>query len=294
VLSNEVKLLDDYKLFDHGNYTVYFTPADVIPNIMLEIGRQREITFRQVGEGTNQDIDTDKFDTYYRHMFVWDNTEQQLVGAYRVGMGREIMDKYGISGFYTDTLFKLSNKIGEIMGRTLELGRSFIVRKYQRKSQSLLLLWKGILHILLKNEHYRYLMGPVTMSGKLSDISKLMIINYLQEHHYDHDIAAMVNPRIGLSGLEKKKFDKESIANIDSIDLIDKIVLDVNRNRFGTPILLKKYLQLNGKIVGFNTDPQFNNAIDALMLLDINNIPEQKIAMLSKELDIDVMSRFGK
>ena len=294
VLSNEVKLLDDYKLFDHGNYTVYFAPADVIPNMMLEIGRQREITFRQVGEGTNQNIDTDKFDTYYRHMFVWDNTEQQLVGAYRVGMGREIMDKYGISGFYTDTLFKLSNKIGEIMGRTLELGRSFIVRKYQRKSQSLLLLWKGILHILLKNEHYRYLMGPVTMSGKLSDISKLMIINYLQEHHYDHDIAAMVNPRIGLSGLEKKKFDKESIANIDSIDLIDKIVLDVNRNRFGTPILLKKYLQLNGKIVGFNTDPQFNNAIDALMLLDINNIPEQKIAMLSKELDIDVMSRFGK
>lgn len=294
VLSNEVKSLDDYKLFDHGNYTVYFAPANVIPNMMLEIGRQREITFRQVGEGTNQDIDTDKFDTYYRHMFVWDNTEQQLVGAYRVGMGREIMDKYGISGFYTDTLFKLSNKMGEIMGLTLELGRSFIVKKYQRKSQSLLLLWKGILHILLKNEQYRYLMGPVTMSGKLSDVSKLMIINHLQEHHYDHDVAAMVNPRIGLSGLEKKKFDKKSIENIDSIDLIDKIILDVNRNRFGTPILLKKYLQLNGKIVGFNTDPQFNNAIDALMLLDINNIPEQKIAMLSKELDIDVMSRFGK
>ena len=294
VLSNEVKSLDGYKLFDHGNYTVYFAPAEVIPNMMLEIGRQREITFRQVGEGTNQDIDTDKFDTYYRHMFVWDNTEQQLVGAYRVGMGREIMDKYGIAGFYTDTLFKLSNKMGDIMGLTLELGRSFIVKKYQRKSQSLLLLWKGILHILLKNEHYRYLMGPVTMSGKLSDISKLMIINHLQAHHYDNDVAAMVNPRIGLSGLEKKKFDKKSIENIDSIDLIDKIILDVNRNRFGTPILLKKYLQLNGKIVGFNTDPQFNNAIDALMLLDINNIPEQKIAMLSKELDIDVMSRFGK
>jgi putative hemolysin len=184
--------------------------------------------------------------------------------------------------------------MGDVMSQTLELGRSFIVKKYQRKSQSLLLLWKGILHILLKNENYRYLMGPVTMSGKLSDVSKLMIINYLQEHHYAQDISAMINPRIGLSGLEKKKFDKKSISNIDSIELIDKIILDINRNRFGTPILLKKYLQLNGKIVGFNTDPQFNNAIDALMLLDINNIPEQKIAMLSKELDIDVMSRFGK
>ena len=294
VLSQEVKTLDKFKLFDYGNYSVYFTTSTIIPNIMHEIGRQREITFRQVGEGTNQDIDTDKFDIYYRHMFVWDNVDQQLVGAYRVGMGREIMENYGISGFYTDTLFKLSPKMGDVMSQTLELGRSFIVKKYQRKSQSLLLLWKGILHILLKNENYRYLMGPVTMSGKLSDVSKLMIINYLQEHHYAQDISAMINPRIGLSGLEKKKFDKKSISNIDSIELIDKIILDINRNRFGTPILLKKYLQLNGKIVGFNTDPQFNNAIDALMLLDINNIPEQKIAMLSKELDIDVMSRFGK
>jgi hypothetical protein len=135
-------------------------------------------------------------------------------------------------------------------------------------------------------------MGPVTMSGKLNDSSKLMIINYLQNQHFDNEIGRLITPRIGLANLGKKKFDNESISNIDSIDLIDKLVLDMNNNRFGTPILLKKYLQLNGKIIGFNIDPEFNNAIDSLMLLDINNIPEAKIAMLSKELDIDVLARF--
>ena len=119
-----------------------------------------------------------------------------------------------------------------------------------------------------------------------------MIINYLQNQHFDNEIGRLITPRIGLANLGKKKFDNESISNIDSIDLIDKLVLDMNNNRFGTPILLKKYLQLNGKIIGFNIDPEFNNAIDSLMLLDINNIPEAKIAMLSKELDIDVLARF--
>jgi putative hemolysin len=291
-LQEEIKTLDEFKLFDHGNYSVYFTSSTIIPNIMYEIGRLREITFRQVGEGTNQTIDTDRFDLYYRHMFVWDNKDQQIVGAYRVGMGNEIMENFGISGFYTDTLFKLSPELGETLSQTIELGRSFIVKKYQRKSQSLLLLWKGILHILLRNSHYRYLMGPVTMSGKLNDSSKLMIINYLQNQHFDNEIGRLITPRIGLANLGKKKFDNESISNIDSIDLIDKLVLDMNNNRFGTPILLKKYLQLNGKIIGFNIDPEFNNAIDSLMLLDINNIPEAKIAMLSIELDIDVLARF--
>lgn len=294
ILKREIEQITDKKLFDYGCYEVYFTTSDAIPNMMAEIGRQREITFREIGEGTNNSIDTDHYDTYYRQLFIWDNSACALVGAYRVGMGHEIMPKYGLSGFYTNSLFGLSKEMNSVMERTVELGRSFVVKEYQRKPASLLMLWKGILYILLKNEEYNYLMGPITMSGKLSETSKVLLVNYLKKNCFDQTIARYINPTVGLKGLNMKKFDYKLIEWIDSIEYIDKLILDIERRDLSVPVLLKKYLQLGGKIIGFNIDTDFNDSIDALMLLDLNLIPENKIDMLSKELEIDVVARFRK
>lgn len=294
ILRREIDSIAESKLFDYGCYSLYFTTSEAIPNLMNEIGRLREITFREVGEGTNLSIDTDHYDQYYHQLFIWDHSADLLVGGYRVGMGHEIMPQYGLEGFYTNTLFNLSKEMADVMQRTIELGRSFVVKEYQRKPISLLLLWKGILYILLKNEEYSYLMGPITMSGKLSETSKILMVNYLKKNCFDETIARYITPWVGLKGLNMKKFDYSLIEEIDSIEYIDKLVLDIERRDLSVPILLKKYLALGGKIIGFNVDPCFNDSIDALMLLDLNLIPENKIEMLSKELEIDVVQRFRK
>jgi hypothetical protein len=101
----------DYRLLQSKNYLVFLVTADKIPNILHEIGRLREITFRAVGEGTNESIDLDQYDNYYHHMFLWDDESQQIAGAYRMGLGAEIFPKYGIEGFYLQDLFRFEPEL---------------------------------------------------------------------------------------------------------------------------------------------------------------------------------------
>lgn len=186
-------------LFCYGEYEVYFASPEHIPHLMHEIGRLREITFREIGEGTKNDIDTDRYDRYYRQLFIWDDAAGQLVGAYRLGLGDQIMEQYGIKGFYTYSLFRMTADMELILRQTIELGRSFIVNEYQRKPVSLMLLWKGILNVLLRHDEFRYLMGPVTISGEFQNSSKLLIAAYLRNRHLDRENARHIHPRTGIA-----------------------------------------------------------------------------------------------
>ncbi|MCK4749567.1 MAG: lysophospholipid acyltransferase family protein, partial [Bacteroidales bacterium] len=154
------KIREEYTLFTSDHFDVFCTPSTEIPQIMNELGRLREITFRAVGEGTNHAMDIDEYDLYYNQLFVWDNQEHRIVGAYRVGKGQEILRRYGIKGFYLQSLFRMNRRFVPILRQSLELGRSFIVKDYQRRPMPLFLLWKGILYFLLKHTEYRYLIGP--------------------------------------------------------------------------------------------------------------------------------------
>ena len=106
-----------YELFSSKNFTVIFAPTRVIPNIFQETGRLREITFRAVGEGTNRATDIDEYDFYYHHLIVWDNNTDSVVGAYRLGKGREILHQYGIKGFYINSLFRMDRSFEPILSR---------------------------------------------------------------------------------------------------------------------------------------------------------------------------------
>src|SRR5690606_3061738 len=99
------------RLLESKNYEVFFADSKSIPNILTEIGRLREITFREVGEGTNEAIDLDAFDNYYHHMFLWDNTTNKVAGAYRMGLGSKIFATYGIDGFYLQDLFRFEPEL---------------------------------------------------------------------------------------------------------------------------------------------------------------------------------------
>ncbi|MCE1199347.1 MAG: lysophospholipid acyltransferase family protein, partial [Marinilabiliales bacterium] len=196
LIEKEIQLLRrDHFLFQVKNYEVFCGPTKSIPVILQELGRLRELTFRKVGEGTNRSTDFDEFDLYYHQLIIWDKEAGAIVGGYRIGMGGEILDQYGVQGFYTHTLFKMRPGFKEVLHQSLELGRSFIVCEYQRKPLPLFLLWKGILYFLLKNPEYRYLIGPVSISNTYSEKSKELIIRYIMANYYDYKKAALVNPR---------------------------------------------------------------------------------------------------
>lgn len=293
-LSDELEELRSkgMRLFDYGSFEVFCAHPASIPSLMREIGRMREITFREAGEGTMKEVDTDQFDTYYHQLFVWDGSTECLVGAYRLGFGDEIVPRYGLHGFYTDSLFRYDPGMIPILEKTVELGRSFVTRDYQRKAAPLMLLWKGILYVLLRNRQYRYLLGPVTVSGEYSRISKTVIAAYLGEHYADPELSRFVRPVTGLKGIDAP-IDSSLVRGVESIDLINRIVSDIEQDERGIPVLMRKYLQLNSHVLGFNVDPDFCDGMDALMLLDLMRVPEKTINMLSKELtDIDVLARF--
>lgn len=287
------KIKEDYLLFAVSNYEVYCTPSVEIPQIMNELGRLREITFRAVGEGTNRSMDIDEYDLYYNQLFVWDSDEKKIVGAYRVGKGKEIINRYGIKGFYIQSLFKLSHKFIPTLRKSLELGRSFIVEEYQRKPMPLFLLWKGILYFLLKHEEYRYLIGPVSISNQFSQFSKGLIIRYIRENYYNYKFAKYIRPRTKYNVPGFNVDEDIILENMEEINKFDRFIKDIEPSDFTMPILLKRYLKINGKIIGFNLDPKFNNALDGLLILDLYDVPIDTISSLSKEIDDEsILERF--
>ena len=288
------RITDKYSLFLIQNYHVICVPSIEIPNIMNEIGRLREITFRDVGEGTNQQMDIDEYDLYYNQLFIWDHENRKIVGAYRVGMGNEILNIYGIRGFYVQSLFRMNRRLYPILKQSLELGRSFIIPEYQKKPMPLFLLWKGILYFLIKNPEYRYLVGPVSISNRFSNFSKGLIIKFIKEYYYDYELARYIRPRKGFT-VPDHNIDTDILIE-ESADLnkFDLIIKDIETAQNNMPVLLKKYLKLNGKIIGFNIDPKFNNALDGLLVLDLFDVPPGTIAALSKEMkDEGILERFA-
>ncbi|MDY0201035.1 MAG: GNAT family N-acyltransferase [Tenuifilaceae bacterium] len=294
VLSEVESLTKDYLLFKSKNFCVYCAPSVEMPNIMNEIGRLREETFREVGEGTNRKIDVDEFDLYYNQLFIWDEELNAIVGAYRVGKGKEILERYDKKGFYIHSLFKISDGFLPILNQSIELGRSFIVKEYQRKPLPLFLLWKGILYFLIKNPEYRYLIGPVSISNRFSNFSKGVIINFMKSNYYDHEFARLITPRHTFKVPVSKDDTEVIFEKSNDLNKLDRFIQDIESNEFRMPVLLKKYIKLNGKIISFNVDPKFNNALDGLLILDLFQVPMETIESLSKEInDKSILERFS-
>jgi putative hemolysin len=273
-----------HELFSVSNFVVLFAPTRAIPNLIKEIGRMREVTFRAVGEGTNRAIDLDEYDFYYNHLVIWDEAASVLVGAYRIGKGREIISQYGIKGFYINSLFRIRKSFEPVLAESLELGRSFIVQEYQKKAMPLFLLWKGLLTILLQNAGYRYLIGPVSISNEFSAFSKSLIVEFVRNNFFDKEMARHIRPRKKFSPQIDKRIDSEIIISSAERDIskVEKVVSDVDKG-YRIPVLLKKYLEVNARIIGFNVDPDFNNCLDGLIMLDVYNLPADFVNALSRE-----------
>jgi putative hemolysin len=286
ILEKEIEpLRENYLVWTEKNYEVFVTPTSVIPNIIREIGRLREVTFREVGEGTNKSIDLDEYDIYYHHLFIWDTETKLIVGAYRIGLGDEIFYSRGKKGFYTAEVFKIKGQFTPVLKSSMELGRSFIRSEYQGKALPLFLLWKGILKYLIDNPRYRYLIGPVSISNTFSKFSKSLIVDYITKHHFDHEMAQYVRPRKKFK-VDFSKIDTELLMSgtDDSLKGLDSIISDVETRNMKIPVLLRQYIALNAKIICFNIDPKFADCLDGFLVLDLHNVPGEMLEKLGKNL----------
>jgi putative hemolysin len=283
ILEEEViALRENYLVWTEKNYEVFITPTPNIPSIIREIGRLREITFREVGEGTNKSTDLDEYDIYYHHLFIWDKETRMIVGAYRIGPGDEIFYSLGKKGFYVSELFKIKSEFTPILKRSLELGRSFIRKEYQLKPLPLFLLWKGILKYLMDNPRYRYLIGPVSISNSFSKFSKSLIVDYINRNHFDNDMAAFVKPRKKFK-VDFSKIDTGALlSGEDSFKNLDSLISQVETRNLKVPVLLRQYIGLNAKIICFNIDPKFSDSLDGFLVLDLEKIPQDMLEKLTQ------------
>ena len=293
----EVKALrdTDCRLLQSKNYEVFFAEAKNIPSVLHEIGRLREITFREVGEGTNESIDLDKFDSYYHHLFLWDDEAKKIAGAYRMGLGSEIFPKYGIEGFYLNELFRFENELHDMMHKSIEMGRAFIIKEYQQKPMPLFLLWKGIIHTTLRFPEHKYLLGGVSISNQFSDFSKSLMIEFMKSNYYDPYIAQYIHPKKAYK-VKLKDADKDFIFNETEADLnkFDKIIDELEPGVLRLPVLIKKYIKQNAKVVAFNVDPLFNNAVDGLMYIRIADIPESTMKPVMEEFQAELERKLAE
>lgn len=279
----------DHRLLQTKNYEIFLCKSDKIPHILTELGRLREITFREVGEGTNNELDLDKYDKYYHHMFLWDSETEKICGAYRMGLGAEIYKKYGINGFYLNELFRFESELYPMMAQSIEMGRAFIIKEYQQKPMPLFLLWKGIIHTTLRYPEHKFLIGGVSISNQFSDFSKSLMIEFMRSHYFDPYIAQYVTPKMEYK-VNLKDSEKDLIFGDAEADLnkFDKIIEDVEPGKLRVPVLIKKYIKQNAKVIAFNVDPLFNNAIDGLMYIKISDLPESTVKPVMEEFEAEL------
>ena len=296
VMCAEVTTLkaEDHRLLKSKNYEVYLAPAAKIPNILHEIGRLREITFREIGEGTNKAIDLDIFDGYYHHMFLWDAEAKCLAGAYRMGLGSEIFKAKGIDGFYLQDLFRFEPELHSMMSQSIELGRAFIIKSYQQKPMPLFLLWKGIVHSTLRFPEHKYLIGGVSISNQFSNFSKSLMIEFMKSHYYDPYLAQYIHPKKEFK-VKLKDADKDFVFDATAADLnkFDKIIDEIEPGALRLPVLLKKYIKQNARLIAFNEDPLFNNAVDGLMYIRIADLPDSTVRPVMEEFQAELERKYG-
>lgn len=231
----------------HNQFDVYCTTAENIPSLMHEIGRVREINFRAVGEGTGCALDIDRFDRDYLHLFIWDREQNQLVGAYRLGLVDQLMQTKGIDGLYSSTLFHYDQRFLAKMDSAIEMGRSVIDSQYQKSMAALLLLWKGIGTYIQRHPQYTHLFGPVSISNDYSEQARRLLADTMTLHYYDTEQAELVMATNPLP-IDQVQWNASLLTSLADLQLLSRVIARIDEGK-GIPVLLRQYLGLNGKLV---------------------------------------------
>ena len=287
-LMQEIETLTpSHELFRSGTYSVFSAPASVMPSLLREIGRLREIAFRAAGEGTGREIDLDRFDETYEHLFVWNHDRREVVGAYRVGATDRLCGPDGVRALYTHTLFELSPDLLTAIGPALELGRSFVRPEYQRQSNALLLLWKGIGMLVARAPRYRRVFGPVSISASYSWPARALITSFLESTAPDPSWRKYVRARRPVRRVGPN-LCAGLLPSDATLDDVDRLVRELE-GEGGVPVLVRQYWKLGADLLGFSVDPVFAGCLDGLMMVDLTRLPR---AALQRYLGRDGAAAF--
>jgi putative hemolysin len=259
------------RLIDSGDLTVYRACSTQIPHLLSEIGRVRELTFREVGEGTGRARDLDRFDEKYHQLFLWDRKAQRLAGGYRLARTSEILQADGIRGLYTSELFRIETGFFQKVGPAIELGRSFIHPDYQRQYAPLLMLWRGIGAFVNQHPDHPVLFGAVSISNDYQAASRKLIVDYLQAQESERELSRLVSARRPFRGKHRGSAGAALSVLLKDSDELSSITSDIEPDGKGIPVLLRQYLKLGGKLLGFNVDNAFSGTLDGLMLVDLRH-----------------------
>lgn len=289
-IQEELERIKDKILFETASYQCYLAAYEDIPVMMQEIGRCREESFRATGEGTGKSIDIDEFDRHYKHLFVWDTKQQQLAGAYRLGIGSEIVASHGgIQGFYSSTIFKYKSDFGEkILKDAIELGRSFVSRSYQREAMPLLLLFKGLMFSLLKYPQALYFIGPVSISSDFPKFYQSLMVKYILEKHSLEQYKSSATPTTPFEpDFLRVDADALLLKKTGTIEKFDRTLVQLSDGEYRVPTLVRKYIKNGAKIICFNVDPLFNYSLDGLILHRITDYPKEELLLMMKDIESD-------
>jgi len=268
-------LMRDQSLVRAESLAVFWAQASQAPRLLQEVGREREVAFRAVKEGTGREIDLDDFDQRYLHLCVWDEQRNELAGAYRMRTVESCVSATDDgAGLYTRTLFRFDCRLISALAPAIELGRAFVRAPYQKQYAPLMLLWAGIGRFVARHPRYRHLFGALSIGSAYSPAARAAMIAYLRRHAYDPRLARLVSPR-------NPPFDAMPHANANPApDLVtlNAAVEALDAGHKGVPVLLRQYLKLNARVLGFNIDPAFSHVLDALVVVDLARAPRTLLA----------------
>lgn len=282
LMAAEIDLLPPESLIvENGEFKVLLATAQQIRHVLHEIGRLREIAFREEREGTGKGIDLDRFDEHYEHLFLWNSKTKEVIGAYRMARTDVVLREFGKRGLYTSTLFRYKRRLLKKLGPSLELGRSFVRLEYQRNYSSLLLLLKGIFGFVARNPRYHKLFGPVSISNEYRSASRWLLAAFFKVNENEKELARLIKAKRPLKSRPAKGCAPRIFENaVKDVETISSVISDIESDSKGVPILLKQYLRLGGKLLGFNVDPEFGNVLDGLIMVDFLQTDRKQLVKL--------------
>ena len=275
----------DKILFENGDYRVCLIRKEDAPNAMRELYRLREVTFRAVGEGTGKPLDTDSYDDYFYQLIVWNIPNREIVGAYRIGDGKEIMEQHGgIGGFYTASLVNYKDAAAPILAKSIELGRSFVVDRYKKEFSPLKLLLGGIAACSVKFPHAEYLMGPVSISNDFPVFYKSLTTHYIKREFPLPEADRLVTAPHPFVPDYLRVNPDDLLQTVPKGDIagFDTLLSAISDGEYHLPVLVRRYFSCSARLACFNVDPDFADSLDGLILLRLSEYPVSALKAITR------------
>jgi hypothetical protein len=279
-------LLASQGLASCGSFSVFWTEASQAPRLLDRIAVERELAFRAVGEGTGRDQDRDLFDDRYLHLCAWDHFRHDLVGAYRLGLldapasisaPASASASTTLDMLYTSTLFQFDRQLNDLLSPSMELGRAFVRAPYQKHHGALMALWMGIGRLVVTRPHTRYLFGAVSIPATYNAAARAAMVAFLRRHAMHQRFAKLTTPRNPIPAIDAQMPTTTATTTTRprdlDLDALDTRVCALDREGKGVPVLLRQYLRLGARVLAFNVDGNFNDALDVLVAVDLPNAP---------------------